>query len=155
MKIQDTMKINELLPLLFNLDKEKIYDVLIQEHKEKRSLNANSYAWVLISKIGDRLRMSKDDVYIMMLERYGQSEIVSVLADINVNGYFKYYKEFGSGYVNGKEFKHYKIFKGSSTYDTREMSILIDGIVSECQDLGIETMTINELERLKSLWQSQ
>ena len=99
--------------------------------------------------------MSKDDVYLMMLERYGQSEIVSVLSNIDVKGYFKYYREIGKGYVNGKEFKHYKILKGSSEYDTREMSILIDGIVTECQDLGIETMTPNELERLKSLWQSQ
>ena len=155
MKIKETMKISELLPLLFNLDKEKVYDVSIKEHKEKRSLNANAYAWVLIGKMADRLRISKDEVYLMMLERYGQSEVVSVLSDVDVTGYFQYYREFGKGTVNGKEFTHYKVFRGSSTYDTEEMSILIDGIVDECNELGIETMTPNEVERLKSLWQSQ
>lgn len=149
------MKISELLPLLFSLDKEKVYDVSIKEHKEKRSLNANAYAWLLISKLGNVLRMSKDDVYLMMLERYGQSELFSVVADVDVTGYFQYYREFGKGFVNGKEFIHYKVFRGSSTYDTEEMAILIDGIVEECKQLGIETMTPNELERLKSLWQSQ
>lgn len=155
MKIKETMKIEELLPLIFNLDKEKVYDVLIKEHKEKRSLNANSYAWTLITKIADRLRMSKEEVYETMLERYGQSEVVSVLSNIDVKGYFKYYREFGKGFVNGKEFTHYKIMKGSSNYDTLEMSILIDGIVQECEMLGIETMTPNQLEELKSLWRSE
>ena len=150
--IKDTLKIADLLPIIFNLDREKIYDVEIKEHKNKRSLNANSYAWALINKLGNKLRMSKDDIYIMMLERYGQSEVVSVRSDIDVKGYFQYFKEIGRGFVQGKEFTHYKIFKGSSQYDTKEMSILIDGIVSECQDLGIETMTPDELERLKELW---
>lgn len=150
--IKDTLKIADLLPIIFNLDREKIYDVEIKEHKNKRSLNANSYAWALINKLGNKLRMSKDDIYIMMLERYGQSEVVSVRSDIDVKGYFQYFKEIGRGFVQGKEFTHYKVFKGSSQYDTKEMSILIDGIVSECQDLGIETMTPDELERLKELW---
>lgn len=150
--IKDTLKIADLLPIIFNLDREKIYDVEIKEHKNKRSLNANSYAWALINKLGNKLRMSKDDIYIMMLDRYGQSEVVSVRSDIDVKGYFQYFKEIGRGFVQGKEFTHYKVFKGSSQYDTKEMSILIDGIVSECQDLGIETMTPDELERLKELW---
>lgn len=153
--IKDTMKIEELLPLVFNLDREKVYDVEIKEHKEKRSLNANSYFWSLCNKLGNVLRMSKEDVYLLMLERYGQREIVSVRSDIDVRGYFQYYKEIGRGTVQGKEFIHYALFKGSSQYDTKEMSILIDGIVSECQDLGIETMTPEKLEELKSLWQSQ
>lgn len=152
MKIKDTLKISELLPILFNLDKEKVYDVEIKEHKEKRSLNANAYFWVLVGKLADRMRYSKDEIYLLMLERYGQFETVSIRSNIDVKGYFEYYKEIGTGTVNGKEFTHYRIFKGSSQYDTNEMSILIDGIVSECQEQGIETMTTTELENLKSLW---
>lgn len=150
--IKDTMKIEELLPLIFNLDREKIYDVSIKEHKEKRSLNANGYFWILCGKIGDVLRLSKEEVYETMLRRYGQSEVVSVLSEIDVSAYFQHYKEIGKGTVNGKRFTHYRIFKGSSTFDTREMSILIDGTVEECKQLGIETMTSSELERIKSLW---
>ena len=148
--IKDRLKVGELLPLLLDLDKDKIYDVDIHEPKQKRSLNANSYCWVLVTKIANKLRLNKNEVYVTMLERYGQSQIVHVRSDIDIKGYFKYYKVVGES----DRFTHYQVMKGSSEYDTKEMSILIDGIVSECQDLGIETMTPTELERLKSLWQS-
>jgi nitrogen regulatory protein PII-like uncharacterized protein len=127
-------------------------DIELKEHKEKRSLNSNSYAWVLITKIADVLRANKEDVYLEMLKRYGQSEIVSVLSSIDITGYFKYYEVAGTSTLNNKEFTHYKCFKGSSEYDTREMSILVDGIVSEAKLLNIETLTKEELENLKNSW---
>jgi nitrogen regulatory protein PII-like uncharacterized protein len=89
-----------------------------------------------------------------MLKRYGQSEIVSVLSSIDITGYFKYYDIAGTSTLNNKEFTHYKCFKGSSEYDTREMSILIDGIVSEAKALGIETLSKEELENLKNSWRT-
>lgn len=125
---------------------EKKYE--ITEYHEKRSLSANAYAWVLINKIADVLRKSKEEVYFQMLKDYGQSEFVSVRTNINVKGFFKYYEEWGRGFVDGKEFTHYKVFKGSSEYDSKEMAILIDGIIQEAQNLGIETITPAEKERL-------
>ena len=127
-------------------------DIDLSEHKEKRSLNANAYAWTLIGKIADVLRASKDEIYLKMLKTYGQSEIVSILSNIDISGYFKYYEVAGRSTLNNKEFTHYKIFKGSSEYDTKEMSILIDGIVSEAKDLNIETLPPYEIERIKNLW---
>ena len=129
---------------------EKMYSVT--EYHEKRSLNANSYAWALIGKIADVLRKSKEEVYLQMLKDYGQSEFVSVLADIDVRGYFKYYEPYGTGHVEGREFTHYKVWKGSSEYDSKEMAILIDGIVQEAKQLDIETIPPEEIERLKSGW---
>lgn len=143
-------KAEEIIKWLFNQDREKLFE--IKEHREKRSLNANKYAWCLIGKIADAIRSDKDTVYLEMLKRYGQSEIVSVLSDIEVNGYFKYYSEFGRSTLNGKDFIHYRVYKGSSEFDTREMSILIDGIVSEAKELDIETLTPAEIQRLKDLW---
>lgn len=125
---------------------EKKYE--ITEYHEKRSLSANAYAWVLINKIADVLRKSKEEVYFQMLKDYGQSEFVSVRTNINVKGFFKYYEEWGRGFVDGKEFTHYKVFKGSSEYNSKEMAILIDGIIQEAQNLGIETITPAEKERL-------
>lgn len=133
---------------LWQLDKDKKYE--IKEYKEKRSLNSNAYAWKLITELGNVLRKSKEEVYLQMLKDYGQSEIVSMLSSITPNGYFKYYEEIGTGIVNNKEFTHYKIFKGSSEFDSREMSIFIDGIVQECKSVGIQTLDdleINELIR--------
>ena len=136
---------------LFSQDRDKVFE--IKEHKEKRSLTANAYAWSLIGKIADALRTSKEDTYLTMLKRYGQSEIVSVLSSIDVTGYFKYFEAVGKATLQGKEFTHYKIFKGSSEYDSREMAILIDGIISEAKDLDIETLPPREIERLKEMWE--
>lgn len=131
---------------------EKELDIELKIYRENRSLDANRYAWKLITMIADVLRENKESVYLMMLKRYGQSEMVSVLSDINVEGYFKYYEDVARVKLQGKDFTHYKVYKGSSEYDTREMSILIDGIVSEAKELGIETMTPNEIERMKQQW---
>ena len=140
----------EIVKWLFNQDREKIFE--IKEKKRRRSLNANAYAWTLIGKLADVLRISKDQCYLLMLKRYGQSEMVSVVSEIDVRGYFKYYEPVGETELQGKNFTHYRVFKGSSEYDTREMSILVDGIVSECHEVGIETMTPSELAKLKELW---
>ena len=126
--------------------------IKIDKYREKRSLNANNYAWKLLTEIANILRSSKEEVYLEMLKRYGQSEIFSVLAHIPFGEYVKYYEEAGESKLNGKLFKHYKVYKGSSEFDTREMSIFLDGVVSEAEELGIQTMTPNEIANLKSLW---
>jgi hypothetical protein len=124
----------------------------IKPYREKRSLNANNYAWKIITEIGDVLRAGKDEIYLKMLKRYGQSDLISVLSHVPVAHYFKYYEEAGTSKLNGKDFTHYRIYKGSSEYDTREMSIFIDGVVSEAKELGIQTETPDEIARLKALW---
>lgn len=135
---------------LWQLDKDKLYE--IKEYKEKRSLNANNYAWKLITEISNKMTLSKDEVYLDMLKHYGQSELVSILSTIDVKGYFKYYEVAGTSVLNNKEFTHYKIYKGSSEYNTKEMSILIDGIVQEAKQLGIKTETPEEIARMKAMW---
>lgn len=140
----------ELSSYLWQLDKDKLYE--IKEYKVKRSLNANAYAWKLITEIGNVLRKSKEEVYLQMLKDYGQQEMVSVLSSINPEGFFKYYEKAGTSVLNNKEFTHYRIFKGTSEYDTKEMSIFIDGVVQEAKQLDIETKTPNELEELKRMW---
>lgn len=142
----------DIIKWLFDQDRDKVFEV--KEHKEKRSLNANAYAWSLITKIADALRTSKEECYLEMLKRYGQSEIVSVLSQIDVSGYFKYYEPLATATLQGKEFTHYRCYKGSSEYNSLEMSILIDGIVSEAKELGIETIPPKEIERLKNMWRT-
>lgn len=129
---------------------EKTYE--LKEYHPRRSLNANNYCWLLIGQIADVLRANKEDIYLLMLKRYGQSEMVSVVSTVNPKGYFKYYSEAGRTFLQGKEFIHYKVYKGSSEMDSREMSILIDGVISEAQNLEIPTMTPKEVERIKKLW---
>lgn len=124
----------------------------VDKYREKRSLNANNYAWKIITEIGNMTRQSKEDVYLLMLKRYGQSEMISVMAHVPIVEYVKYCEEAGESTLNGKLFKHYRVYKGSSEFDTKEMSIFIDGIVCEAKDMGIETATPNEIARMKDLW---
>lgn len=117
--------------------------------KKHRSLSQNAYMWQLINAIGAKTRKSKEEVYLQMLKDYGVSEIVSMLSSINPKGFFKYYEAIGTGIVNNKEFTHYKIYKGSSEYDTKEMSVLIDGVIQEAENLGIPTLTKEEIEKMR------
>ena len=150
-----TLELFEKVPALQMVDSlhsaEKVC-IRIDKFTKKRSLNANNYAWKLITEIGNRTRQSKEDVYFLMLKRYGQSDLVSVLAKVPAGDYFKYYEEAGESTLNGKLFKHYRVYKGSSEFDTREMSIFIDGIVSEAKDLGIPTDTPDQIAKMKDLW---
>lgn len=131
---------------LFNQDRDKLFDIDV--HREKRSLTANSYAWKLITMIADVLRTSKEEVYLRMLKRYGQSALIGIREDISPAGFFKYF-EIRS---NSKGYNYIIVYKGSSEYDSREMSVLIDGIVSEAKEMGLETMPPDELRRLKESW---
>ena len=128
-------------------DADKLYE--IKEKKSKRSLTANAYYWSLLNQLASVMRMDNQECHFLMLIRYGQYEVVSIRSDVNIHGYFKYYEVIGNGFVNGKEFTHYKIYKGSSQMDSKEFSVLLDGLISECEEVGIPTLTKTEVERLK------
>ena len=132
-------------------DKDKL-SIEVKPYRERRSLNANAYAWSLIGQIADIVRAGKDEIYLKLLKRYGQSDLISVLSHVPIGNYVKYYEEAGESKLNGKMFTHYRVFKGSSEFDTREMSIFIDGVVSEAKDLGIQTETPNQLAEMKARW---
>jgi hypothetical protein len=141
------------------LANKKLLEIDIHQQKKKRSLDANSYAWVLITKIADALRTSKEELYIEMLKRYGQreKELISIIDDEKAlemihKALNNHCTVVGDGTVNGKQFKHLAVLIGSSQYDTRQMAILIDGIVSEAKELNIETLTPVQLAELKSAW---
>jgi hypothetical protein len=138
---------------------KKLLAIECKEYRKKRSLDANSYAWLLIGKIADVLRTSKEEIYIKMLTRYGQREkqLISIIAEEEAlkmiyRAVDNHCCEVGESELNGKTFKHLAILIGSSQYDARQMAILIDGIVSEAKELDIETMTPAEIAELKSRW---
>ena len=148
---QNLFEINAKISALINelLSNGKKVVVEVKEYKPKRSLDANSYCWVIISKIADALRLSKEVVYISMLKDYGQREpnVVSVVEQ----GYVSVLRatdghcvEVGRATLKGKEFIHFALLIGSSNYNTAQMAILIEGIIHEAQQLGIDTITENE-----------
>lgn len=137
---------NQIITYLLPQEDKTKYE--IKEYKEKRSLQANKYYWSMLNELANVLRMSKEDLHLKMLNDYSQHEVISVLADINIGNYIKYYQEVGESILNGKTFKHYKVFKQSSEMDRKEFSILLDGLLQECRQQGIETLEDKEIEEM-------
>lgn len=130
----------------------------VVQWREKRSLDANAYLWVLCTKVAEAIPTSKEEVYSAMLEDYGCIDTledgspitVTMLSEIDVNlldGHYKKYKESSDG-----KFTSYIKLKGSSEMDSKEMSTLIDGVIYEAQQMGIETITPDEKARLVQEW---
>lgn len=125
---------------------DKLYR--ISEVKSKRSLTQNAYYWLLINQLADRLRKSKDEVHFDMLKSYGQSTAITLRSDVPVSKYFSYYDKVKDGQIDGKSFTAYKVYAPSHTLDSKEFSVLLDGLISECEQQGIPTMTPTEIERM-------
>lgn len=134
------------------LEQEKDKKLEIKIYRPKRGQKANAYYWELLNKLANALGTSNDEQHFLLLQKYGQVEMVSVLANIDVKGYFKYYIEAGESNLNGKTFKHYKVYKGSSEMDSKEMSVLINGLVEDCKEQGIETRPEEEVKSMLEEW---
>ena len=128
----------EVLESLNKLAEKSEIEIDIRAKEVKRSLNSNNLLWEYIGKIADKMRASKEEIYKLMLERYGQGVTITVrdYVDMQKAG-FKYYKKLESGTVDGNKFIAYRIYRGSSTYSQAEMSVLLDGTKQEAQELGI------------------
>ncbi|MEI6821029.1 MAG: hypothetical protein WCL51_03780 [Bacteroidota bacterium] len=145
------------LTALKSFDVAKETDLQIALTKKKRSLDSNGYLWSLINELANVMRTSKDECYLEMLKRYGQSSMVSIISEAveMFTRSIKYYELHGATELKGKQFQHIKVYVGSSEFDSREMAILLDGVISECQSLGIETMPPDEILRLKANWRGE
>lgn len=140
---------------LSQLDK---LDIDIKKHKEKRSLDANAYYWLLIGKIGKITGDSKNHIHNIMLDRYGELDQMPdgslipfcIREDIDYLEFpYPHLKPTQKTLSKGdKLYRWYFQIRGSSEYNTAEMSRLIDGVVSECKEMDIETLPEEELERM-------
>ncbi|WP_297642790.1 hypothetical protein [uncultured Bacteroides sp.] len=144
-------------------------DVEIRKKRKKRSLDANAYYWKLASEVADALHVSKPYIHNYLLRKYGQIEIIDgqgvymVIPDTesarkSVDEAQTYHLKPTSQVKEGKGsimYRTYMMLKGSSEYDAKEMSHLIDGLVCECKEMGIETLLPEELERMMSEYEKR
>ena len=144
-------KKDKLLIEISNLDKEKLYDVKITEYSDKRTKTMNSYYWVLVTQLANVLRTSKDELHAELIKRYSQRDYISLLANIKPSDYFPYYEYQSTFKHNNNTFRSYLVFKRSSDMNKHEFSILLDGLISECKEVGINTMTPEEIAQLSYL----
>ncbi len=130
-------------------------DIDIKEHKDRRSLNANAYFHKMVDELRQKLRISFAACKNQLITSYGQMEYVDgEPLTYGTKAPPEYMRERSEVHMRlfraePDGWNWYVVYRGTHTYDTKEMSILIDGTIEECKEQGIETMTPNELERLK------
>ena len=140
------------------LEPGKKYAVEIKEYRPKRSLDANALYWSLLNKLARVLDTSTPELHNIMLRRYGQLErygdkLVYVVlpetedaqkkADQAETYHLKPTSHTKLG-TDGRTYRTYMLLRGSSTYDSKEMARLIDGLISECNEAGIDTTSYKD-----------
>ena len=155
--MQEALKLAETLTKI----QGEVVDIDAKKHHEKRSLNANSYLRVLEGKIAEKKGLTKDEAHNLEITRYGQYQL-------DGNGNMVWYllpadtryedepdihlKPTGhTEYRNGKMYAWFALMKPTHMYDTKEMAILIDGVISDAKELGIETLSDDEIRRIEAV----
>lgn len=139
----------ECISWLASQDPNGTYEVSEAKSKKPRSLTQNAYYWVMLNKLAAKLRMPDSEVHMNMLREYGVHDVFSILEDVPIDGYFRYYDIIGTGIANGKRFKHVRVYKGSSQMTSVEFSRLIDGMREECVLQGIDVATPQEIAEMR------
>ena len=133
-------------------------NVEIKKYRKRRSLDANAYAWVLIDKLAARLKRTKEEIYRETIRNIGGVSETVCIQSAGIDRLREVWSAHGTGWQVEKTPSkipgcvNATLYYGSSVYDTDQMSAMIDSLIQDCQAVGIETMTPNEIEELKSLW---
>lgn len=149
---------NKARQVLDTLKDGKAYDVEIKEHREKRSLDSNAYAWLLIDRLAEKLRIPKTEIYRRYIREIGgNNETVCVTAEA-ADKLRSGWEHNGLGWQTDTMSSKLPgcvrvvLYYGSSTYDTAQMSRLIDLIVQDCREQGIETLSPEKLAGMMEEW---
>lgn len=134
--------------------KDTEVDVEIKKYRQRRSLDANGYCWTLIDKIAAKMHIDKAEVYREAIRAIGGNSTIVCVLDVAVDALRRGWEDKGLGWqTETMPSKHEGctnviLYFGSSTYDTKQMSLLIDHVVQDAKALGIETLTPAELEAM-------
>ena len=145
------------------LDKGKPLSVEIKPYRAKRSLDANNYCWILCDKIAQVIGSTKEEVYRKVIRDVGVFEFIVIHPEATET-FIDDWSSKGIGWfaevddpitINQIEFNKVVIYKGSSRYDTKEMSRLIDELVNQAKELDIETRPQEEIDSLLKSWEGK
>lgn len=135
-----------------------LLDIEAKKHRERRSLDANGYCWVLLGKLAEKMNIPASEIYKLEIKDIGVYEVLPI-KDIALDKFINNWQERGIGWICeiiGKSkhegYTNVRAYYGSSTYDTKEMSRLIDSIVEDCKLQGIETDTPEQIQKYKEMW---
>ena len=150
--------VNENLDGIESLDGKDL-KIKVTKATNPRSLDANAYFHVLCDKLRQKLGLSMAHMKNILITSYGQIEYISEGQALiyKTNAPVEYIQELEEAHMKfmkvGDDGAYwYKVYRGSHTYDSHEMHILLEGTIREAQDQGIETKTPDEIKRLEELW---
>ena len=132
--------------------------VKVGQYRKKRSLDANAYAWVLIGKIAEKTNVSTEEVYRSAIRGLGGNSDMVCIQNHAVETLRSGWSRNGIGWITDTMpskldgCTNVVLYYGSSTYDTEQMSRLINNIVQDCYALGIETKSKEEIDSLLGAW---
>lgn len=153
-----TVSVNEDCRQLFDDLKNEDIDITIKKHRQKRSLDANAYAWVLMDKLAEKLGYKKEDIYRYAVRNVGGNTDTVCVKHEAVNRLIEQWQKNGLGWVADiapskiEGCTNVILYYGTSTFDSYQMSRFIDSLVQDCKDLGIETMPPEKLKGLLEEW---
>ena len=133
-------------------------DLCIKKFRKGRSLDANAYYWTLCDKLAPFVNLSKEEIYRNHIKNIGGNNDMVCVQNKGVDNLCSGWQKNGIGWVTEtmpsklEGCTNVVLYYGSSTYDTEQMSRLIDLCVQDCKAVGIETMTPQELEALVERW---
>ena len=127
-----------------------LLELSLTEYKPKRSLTSNATLWLLLQRLAVKLGTSKDELYLEFLKRYGTFThvIVKPKAVDAIKKEWKAVVDLGEVTVNGQVGIQLQLYFGSSTFNSKEFSHLLQGVIDECEEQGLETITSKEFDRL-------
>jgi len=140
--------------------KDRDVRVEVKRWRKRRSLDSNAYAWVLMDRIAQATGVPKTEVYRQAIREIGGVSDIVAVPDNAVDKFREGWSKQGIGWqteiLDSKPgYKRIVVYYGSSTYDTKQMSALIDSLVQDAQALGIETLPPAEIARLNSQWEAK
>ena len=156
-----TFELNEKQSALNMVDTLKSCDKLsikVARYKEKRSLDANAYCFALIGKIAEKTNIPKEEVYRSAVKEIGGNYEVACVQDKAVEAFRQAWHKNGLGWQTDtmpsklEGCTNVILYYGSSTYDVEQMSRLINIILQECRQLGIDTKSKEEIDSLLTSW---
>jgi hypothetical protein len=133
---------------------KKLIAIEVSQQKRKRSLDANGMLWAICTQIAAAIKSSKDEVYLTMLERYGVFTHIIVKAEAveRIQKEWRTCRVLGEVTVNGKTGIQIQCYYGSHLYDSKEFSVLLDGVISEAREMGIEVISEQDKQLLIQEW---
>ena len=145
------------LDVVEELKNEGKLNIGLKKYRKKRSNDANAYAWALLGELQDALNVPKEEIYRDLIRNIGSYEIVPVKNEA-VEKFRQAWSKNGLGWITEtmksklEGFTNVITYYGSSTYDTKEMTRLLDSIIQECKSQNIETKPQAEIDSLLKEW---